>query len=180
MTQPGEPRAALCLASPDVGDGKSFLAANLAVAFSQTGARTLLIDADMRRPRQHQIFGLDSSNGLSAVLAGRARGTAIQPVPDLPSLFVMPVGVVPPNPLELLQRAAFGLLLRELLGKFDHVVVDSPALSRGADARVIAARSGSVVAVGRKGRSRLSAMSAMLGILARSRARVRGLVLNER
>ena len=179
MAQTGEPRAALSVVSADTGDGKTFLAANLAVAFSQVGLRTLLIDADMRTPRLHEVFALDSANGLSAVLAGRSNGPTIQPVPDLPSLFVMPVGMVPPNPLELLQRSAFSLLLRELLGKFDQVIVDTPALTRGADARVIAARCGSAVAVGRKGRSRLSAMSRMIALLGQNRTRVKGVVVNE-
>ena len=99
--------------------------------------------------------------------------------PDLPSLYVMPVGVTPPNPLELIERPAFRLLINELLRKFDHVIVDTPALARGADARVIAARCGSAVAVGRKGHSRLSALSRLIGLLGQSRTRVKGLVVNE-
>jgi protein-tyrosine kinase len=170
---------ALSVVSPDVGDGKTFLAANLAVAFSQVGGRTLLVDADMRTPRQHSVFGVSSAAGLSTVLAGRAEANVIQSVPDLPSLFVMPVGTVPPNPMELLQRPAFGLLMQELLSKFDHVVVDTPAFARGADARVIAARCGTSIAVGRKGSTRMAAMDRLIGALNSGRSALAGVVMNE-
>jgi chain length determinant protein tyrosine kinase EpsG len=169
---------ALSVVSPDVGDGKTFLAANLAVAFSQVGGRTLLVDADMRTPRQHSVFGVGSAAGLSTVLAGRAEANVIQSVPDLPSLFVMPVGSVPPNPMELLQRPAFALLMQELLSKFDHVVVDTPAFARGADARVIAARCGASIAVGRQGTTRMSAMDKLIGALAAGPSRLAGVVMN--
>ncbi len=170
---------ALSVVSPDVGDGKTFLAANLAVAFSQVGGRTLLVDADMRTPRQHAVFGVSSAVGLSTVLAGRAEANVIQTVPDLPSLFVMPVGTIPPNPMELLQRPAFGLLMQELLSKFDHVVVDTPAFARGADARVISARCSAAIAVGRKGTTRMAAMDRLIGALGSGRTHLAGVVLNE-
>ena len=169
---------ALSVVSPNVGDGKTFLAANLAVAFSQVGGRTLLVDADMRTPRQHSVFGVSSAVGLSTVLAGRAEANVIQSVPDLPSLFVMPVGSVPPNPMELLQRPAFALLMQELLSKFDHVVVDTPAFARGADARVIAARCGASIAVGRQGTTRMDAMDKLIGALNAGRSRLAGVVMN--
>jgi protein-tyrosine kinase len=175
----GRSPQALSVVSPDVGDGKTFLAANMAVAFAQVGGRTLLVDADMRTPRQHDVFGVSSAAGLSSVLAGRAEASVIQSVPDLPSLFVMPVGTVPPNPMELLQRPAFALLMQELLSKFDHVVVDTPAFSRGADARVIAARCGTSIAVGRKGSTRMAAMDRLIGALNSGRTRLAGVVMNE-
>lgn len=176
---PGRSRRAYSVVSPEVGDGKSFMAANLAVAFSQIGGRTLLVDADMRTPRQHEIFGIDSSAGLSSVLAGRNESDIIHSVPNLPSLFVLPVGIVPPNPMELLQRPSFALLVQELLHKFDHVVVDTPALSRGADARVIAARCGAALAVGRKGRTRMAAMGHLIDELQLGRTQLIGVILNE-
>ena len=74
----------------------------------------------------------------------------MQQVPGVPGLFLLPVGVTPPNPLELVERPAFGLLMRELTSKFDHVVVDTPAAEYGADAAVIAARCGAALVVARK------------------------------
>ena len=174
-----QPRRALAVLSPDVGDGKTYIAANMAVAFSQLGGRTLLVDADMRTPRQHKLFDLEPSWGLSNVLSGRAERNAVHQVKNLPSLYVMPVGVVPPNPLELVQRPAFGLLIHELLSKFDHVLVDTPAAVHGADARVIAAKAGAALVVGRKGRSRMTSMQDLLKKLGKGPAAVAGVVVNE-
>jgi chain length determinant protein tyrosine kinase EpsG len=174
------PRCALAVVSPDVGDGKTYLAANLAVAFSQLGERTLLIDADIRTPRQHRLLGVEHSAGLSSVLAGFVEpGRAVQPVSGLPGLYLLPAGGVPPNPLELLQRPAFGVLVREMVQKFEHVVLDTPAAIRGADARVVAARCGAAIAVARRGRSRMDALEGLLAALARGPARIAGVVMNE-
>lgn len=174
------PRCALAVVSPDVGDGKTYLAANLAAAFSQLGERTLLIDADIRTPRQHRLLGVEHASGLSSVLAGFAEASrVVQPVSGLPGLYLLPAGGVPPNPLELLQRPAFGALVREMLQKFEHVVLDTPAAIRGADSRVIAARCGAAIAVARRGRSRMDALEGLLAALARGPARIAGVVMNE-
>lgn len=146
-------KLALAVCSADAGDGKSFFSANLAVAFSQLSGRTLLIDADMRTPRQQSIFGVnDVSTGLSSVLAGRAEDVnVLRPIEALPNLFLLPVGIVPPNPLELIQGQAFEHMIASVLTKFDYVIVDTPAAVRGADARVLAAKSGASVIIGRRG-----------------------------
>lgn len=172
-------RRALAVVSADAGDGKTFVAANLAIAFSQLGRRTLLIDADMRSPRLHKVFGIDNSRGLSSILSGRLSARVLTPVTDLPSLFVLPVGATPPNPLELLESPAFGLLIRELLGKFDHVIIDSPSAMSGADAGVIAARSGAFVSVARQGRTRMDTMVELVHSLRDSATLSLGFVLNE-
>jgi protein-tyrosine kinase len=178
---PDGPRCALAILSPDVGDGRTYVAANTAVAFSQLGGGgTLLIDADLRSPRQQELFGIEpSASGLSNILSGRAETSVIQPILDLPSLYVLPVGASPPNPLELVQRPGFGLLVKELLGRFDHVVVDTPAASRGADYRVIASACGAALVIGRKGRSRMDSMSALLKALSKGPGKVAGVVMNE-
>jgi protein-tyrosine kinase len=155
--------------SPDSGDGKTYFAANIAVAFSQLGGRTLLIDADMRSPRLHEVFSIENGAGLSGILGGRSEANVIRQVAHLPSLFVLPVGVTPPNPLELAERPAFSLLLRELLGKFDHVVVDTPAAQHGADAGVIA----------RQGRSSLNSLNDFVHLLRESPVTLAGVVMNE-
>jgi chain length determinant protein tyrosine kinase EpsG len=173
-------RCALAIVSPDAGDGKTYLAANLAVAFSQLGGRTLLIDADIRTPRQHRLLGVEHGAGLSSVLAGLAEVSgAVHPVPGLPSLYLLPTGAVPPNPLELLQRPAFGVLVREMLQKFEHVVVDTPAAIRGADPRVIAAHCGAALVVARRGRSRMAPLEGLVAALSRGSASVAGVVMNE-
>jgi chain length determinant protein tyrosine kinase EpsG len=176
---PDQPRKALAVLSPNIGDGKSFFAANLAIAFSQVGGRTLLIDADMRTPRQHVLFDVPNETGLGSILAGRAESSAIHGVSNLPSLFVLPVGTLPPNPLELLQRPAFALLIRELLTKFDHIVVDTPASTHGADCRVLAAKCGIAMMIGRRGSSRMKALNGLINDVTRGSAIFAGVVIND-
>jgi protein-tyrosine kinase len=174
-----EPRRAIAVISPDNGDGKSFFAANLAIAFSQLGGRTLLLDADMRNPRQHEIFGVNGTSGLSNILSGRVESNVIRTVRDFPSLFLLPVGTLPPNPLELLERPAFGLLLRELQSKFDYVIVDTPAAAQGADYAVAAARCGAALVLARRDHSRMQAVQDVVDGLASTPTKVVGVVLNE-
>ena len=180
VLSPEQPRRALAVVSPNVADGKTYLAANMAVAFSQLGGRTLLVDADMRTPRQQEVFGIGIPGvGLSSVLTGRAGKSVIRCVRGLPNLYVLPVGTIPPNPLELVQRPAFELLIREMLNKFDHVVVDTPAAAHGADARVIAAKCGAVLAIGRKGHTRMKAMNNLIAALGKGPAVLAGVIMNE-
>lgn len=174
-----EPRRALAVVSPEIGDGKTYFAANLAVVLAQLGGRTLLVDADMRSPRQHEVFNLKNNAGLSGILSGRAESSVIQQVVGVPSLFVMPVGSTPPNPLELVERPAFALLIRELCSKFDHVVVDTPAAELGADASVIAARCGAAIVVARKDASRVANLQDMVAVMSGSPVRFAGVVMNE-
>jgi len=174
-----EQKRALAVVSPASGDGKTFFCANLAVTLAQAGGRTLLVDADLRGPRQHEVFNLDNSAGLSSVLAGRVDSQMVQQVAGVPSLYVMPVGVTPPNPLELIDRPAFSMLIRELVLKFDHVIVDTPAAVYGADAQVVAARCGAVLIVARKDESRVGELQQLVGALSSSPARMAGVILNE-
>ena len=155
------PRRALAVVSPNAGDGKTFFAANLAVTLAQLGGRTLLIDADLRGPRQHEVFNLANPTGLAGILSGRANSHAVQPVPGVPGLFLLPVGNPPPNPLELVERPAFGLLMRALTAKFDYVVVDTPAAEFGADAGVIAEHCGASLMMARQDVSRIAAVEEM-------------------
>jgi chain length determinant protein tyrosine kinase EpsG len=179
VLSPEEPRRALAVLSPCSGEGKTFFAANIAVTFSQLGGRTLLVDGDMRTPRQHEIFGVPNHSGLSSILSGRSEANAIHHIPDLPSLYVLPVGTVPPNPLELVQRAAFSLLMKELLGKFDHVVVDTPAAEHGADARVLAAKCGAALVIARRGTTRMKPLQQLVSTVSKSPATLAGVMINE-
>ena len=175
----GQQRRAIAVVSPDSGDGKTFFAANLAVTLAQLGGRTLLVDADLRGPRQHEVFGIPNSAGLSGILSGRAESKVIQQVAGVPSLFVLPVGIKPPNPLELVERPAFGLLIRELLSKFDHVVVDTPAAMYGSDCSVIAARCGAALVVARRGKSLVCSLNDLVANISETPAKISGVVFNE-
>lgn len=172
-------RSALAVISPNEGDGKSFFAANLAIAFSQLGARTLLIDADLRTPRQQDIFSVAVTAGLSNVLSGRSEINVSRPTEDLPNLYLLPVGTTPPNPLELCQRPVLPRLMQDVFNSFDYVIVDTPAASHGADARVIAAACGAALAVGRKNSTNMSDMKKLIDALPSSQVQFAGAVFNE-
>jgi receptor protein-tyrosine kinase len=161
------------------GDGRSYIAANLAVVLSQLGGRTLLIDADLRNPSQHALFGLENRIGLSAVLAGRAGAEAVQRVAELGSLSVLPSGVAPPNPQELLARPTFGVLLERLAAHVDFILIDTPPAAESADAQTVAARAGAALFVMRKNQSRLWRVQAIAESVARTRTAVLGAVLND-
>jgi chain length determinant protein tyrosine kinase EpsG len=173
------PRPALAVVSPQRGDGKTYFAANLAVTLAQLGGRTLLIDADMRHPRQHEVFKVAHDAGLSGILAGRSETRVIQAFRPVPGLFILPVGIVPPNPAELVERQAFGLLLKELSTKFDRVLIDTPAVSEGTDGLVIAARAGVALMVGRQDATRLQSMRELADDLAGGSTQLAGVIVNE-
>lgn len=172
------PRPALAVLSTQTGDGKSVLAANLAVSFSQIGWRTLLVDANLRRPRLHEMFGVEAGPGLASLLAGRP-GPAGVAVEGLPMLNLVPAGGPPPNPLELIERPAFALLMQGWLEAFDQVIVDTPAAESGADARVLARRCGAALVVARPGRSTMAPLRRLLQGLQGGPTLVHGVVLNE-
>ena len=172
-------RRAVAVVSVDEGDGKTYCAANLAITLAQLGGRTLLVDADMRGPRIHELFNLSSQSGLSSILSGRADKQVIQQVAGVSSLFLLPVGTVPPNPVELVERRAFGMLMRELVSKFDHVIVDTPAFVHGADASVIAARCGAALVIARNNESRVASLRDVVSGFEGSAVKLAGVVFNE-
>jgi len=174
-----EQRQVLTVVGTEPGEGRSYLAVNLAVVFSQLGERTLLIDADMRRPRQHELFLLQNKVGLSTVLSGRSRDEAIIRITDLAGLFVLPAGPVPPNPLELLSRLNFDEFLIHVRASFDMVIIDTPALSTGEDAAMISVRTGAALAVARNGQTRVASFNDMVQGLMNAGVAVVGSVLNE-
>lgn len=173
------PPRALAVLSPERGDGRSYVAANLAVACAQLGGRALLVDADMRTPRQHALFRIDDSTGLSNLLSGRVSPDVVQQPSQLPGLFLIGAGALPPNPLELLHRGAFEALVQEWLAKFDYVVIDTPAANRGAEARVIAAMAGAALVVARPHAARMADLHRVVAAIEKGPAALAGVVMNE-
>jgi chain length determinant protein tyrosine kinase EpsG len=171
-------QGALAVVSPGTGEGRSWMIANLAVLFSQLGKRTLLIDADLRHPRQHQIFGLPGRIGLSAVLAGRAGWEAVAEVKSLPDLYVLPAGAVPPNPQELLARPGFAKLLAATRSSYEVILIDTPAAESSADASTIAARAGAALVLACQDASSMGRVAALADELRQFGVTVVGAVLN--
>jgi protein-tyrosine kinase len=158
----GEPeRKALTIASPGRGDGRSWLAANLAVVFSQLGENTLLIDADMRNPSQHDLFKLENRSGLSTLLSGRGDAADVKRIPSFMGLSVLPAGPVPPNPQELLGRPQFAVLLDQLRGQFDSIIIDTSAATEYADAQTVAVRAGGALLLAHKHQTSLDALGSL-------------------
>jgi protein-tyrosine kinase len=168
----------LAIVSPGRGEGRSYVAANLAVLFSQLGERTLLIDADLRAPRQQRIFDIPDTRGLSAVLSGRADRSAVVPIPNFSRLSVLPAGAHPPNPQELLSRHVLGDLLQQLRTEFDVILLDTPPAKLYADARIVAFRAGSAMVLARKGHTRLADTTGVIREFDNTGARIVGTVLN--
>ncbi|OGA47302.1 MAG: chain length determinant protein tyrosine kinase EpsG [Betaproteobacteria bacterium RIFCSPLOWO2_12_FULL_62_13] len=172
-------RKALAIVSAGRGEGRSFIAANLAVVFSQLGEHTLLIDADMRNPCQHKLFGLENRVGLSGLLAERCGTEAIQRIPALLDLSVLPAGAGPPNPSELLARPLFSQLLQELGKEFDVILLDTPAAAETGDAQTVIMRAGAALIVVRKNATRMSQVRDIADTTTQASATVVGTVLNE-
>jgi len=172
----------ITIVSPGSGEGRSFIAANLAIVFAQQGERTLLIDADLRaKPAraQNALFKLGKSAGLSGILAHRAGLEVAQLVPGLPGLAVLPAGATPPNPQELLGRPAFGDLLRMASQQFDVIIIDTPAGGDFADAEITAARAGAALLVARKNKSLVPQANQLARRLQDSGVALVGSVLND-
>jgi receptor protein-tyrosine kinase len=169
----------VALVSAQAGEGRSFIAANLAVVFSQLGEKTLLIDADMRNPSQHKLFGLDNRLGLSNVLLGRAGLDCAVAIDQLSSLSILPAGSRAPNPQELLARPALTRLLTQAAESFDVVIIDTSPVADYADAQLVAARVGASVLISRAGQSNSMLSRQAMNSLRESGATVIGAVLND-
>jgi capsular exopolysaccharide synthesis family protein len=159
-------------------EGKTVVAANLGDALAQAEQRTLIIDGDMRRPRVHDVFGCTQEPGLSNVLVGAAElKTAIRQTGN-PLLSILPAGLIPPNPAELLGSQRYRRLLEELGQEYDWIVVDAPPVMAVTDAAVIANGVGGVLfVVGSEMTPRRNAQVALEQLVA-ARGRLVGAVLN--
>lgn len=168
----------LTLASPGRGEGRSWLAANLAVAFAQRGSRTLLVDADLRHPRQDTTFALGRVPGLVQVLAGAELRRSLHEVPGIAGLTLLPAGGLPPNPQELLSGQAFDTLARELTQRFDVVLYDTPAADDCADLVFCARHSDAALLIAAAGRTRMQPLRDLARRVSTAGVRDSGIALN--
>ncbi|HEX3151797.1 MAG TPA: polysaccharide biosynthesis tyrosine autokinase [Gemmataceae bacterium] len=136
----GKGHQVIQVTSPNPGDGKSTLSANLAVAIAQSGKRVVLIDCDFRKPRVHKIFGVSPEVGLASVITGDATLTQATQPSGIPNLFLLPCGPRPTNPAELLTSSRFVEVLDEIKKGYDFVLIDTPPLLAVSDPAVVAPR----------------------------------------
>lgn len=137
----------LAVVAVDDKASSHLVTANLAIVFAQQGQRTLLVDANLRKPRQHEVFGVQARAGLSNALAGRTQGATLLGVKPFDKLSLLCAGAQPPNPQELLGMPSFAALSEGFSRDFDVVLYDAPALTSAADAYAVAARAGGVLLV---------------------------------
>lgn len=169
--------ACLVVASAHRGEGRSYLAANLAVSFAQAGERTLLIDADLRHPTQHRYFKLDNSAGLSNLLVGQLHESVVKFLPGIPGLAILPSGPTPPNPQELLSRPAFRRILEQSTSTFNIVIIDSPASELGVDTTLLARAAGAALMVARTNLTKMRMFNETVTLVTDTGAQVVGSVL---
>jgi chain length determinant protein tyrosine kinase EpsG len=175
----GRGHRALAVVGAGADDGASLFAANLAIVFSQLGEQTLLVDANLRAPRQHELFGVKPRQGLSDLLAGRVGLDVIARVPAFADLSLLPAGTLPPNPQELLSRIGLHKLNIQLESAYDVVLYDVPPFAAGDELLAVAARAGGALLVARKHHTQVASVGRMAAQLAESGAEVVGSVVME-
>ena len=169
----------LLITSTLPGEGKSYVASNLAIAMALDGRRVILVDADLHRPRGHVIFDLPKQPGLTDILVGESRmQEALKPV-GIPGLRVLTAGTMPPNPTELLNSVAMDAVFKDLQSEADIIIVDSPPILSTADAQVLSAKVDGVVYVMQLGRVPKSAVQRAFELLKKANASVVGVVFNK-
>ena len=170
-------RNSIVVLSPCRGEGRTQLCAELAVAFSQLGQRTLLVDADLRHPRLHSLFESENPIGLGQALASGG-AAKLQSVDKLPHLSVLLAGMSVANPLELLTNGHFQRQISDWRKKYTMIIIDTPPITDYADGLAIASFAEQVVIVGRKDETPHPNMKEMLRRLGGTQARIVGAVIN--
>jgi len=179
FSSPDNPPRVFVVTSSGQQEGKTLTAVNLAVTMALNDKRVLLIDADMRKPRIHKIFGVDNKFGLSNLIGGSPEvGMALKQT-AVPSLMVIPSGPIPPNPSEMLGSARLGKLIGLLREKFDVVIFDCTPLIAVTDATVLATQVDGVILVIKSGATRRKILKRGVKQLEDVQAKIIGAVLNQ-
>jgi capsular exopolysaccharide synthesis family protein len=173
-----EPFRVVLITSASPSEGKTTVASNLAIAMAQAGQKTLLLDADLRKPRVHRIFGKSNDRGLTVALLDRTSLTDDLLCTEIPDLFVLPAGPIPPNPAELLQSEKFAELLAELRNRFDRIVIDSSPVGPVTDAAILTTQVDGTVMVVRAFKTTRDVVADAKRTLQTVGGRVVGAVLN--
>ncbi len=181
LSTAGRAPKSLLITSSLPSEGKTTTATNTAISLAQTGARVLIIDADMRRPRLHSIFNVDNKVGLSSLLASELSDhdlTGAIKQDEKTKLFLITSGPIPPNPAELIGSSQMANLLANLQTRFTHVVVDSPPIASFTDGVLIASMVDGVILVVHAGQSSRQVVRRSRQLLQEIGAKILGVVLN--
>lgn len=165
--------------SANPGDGKSTVSVNTAITFAQADMKVVLVDADLRKPTTHKYFGLPSKKGLSNILSGQCSlEEAIVAVPGIENLYIIPSGVLPPNPSELLSGKYMEKLMAQLEAAFDVVIIDTPPVTVVADALALCGYVDGVMVVASNNRTSYPEMQDAVKKLEFADAKILGVVFN--
>ena len=167
----------VALVSPCSGEGRSQLAAELAISYAQLGRSTLLIDADLRSPRQHALFAVDDRLGLSRAV-NRGVAPRLHAVDGLPDLYVATAGANASNPLEVLLHERFANMFEEWSRSFEFIVIDTPAMTPYSDGLAVACLAGRVLVLSRAQHTPYRDTREMFRRLDAARAEVLGAVIS--
>jgi succinoglycan biosynthesis transport protein ExoP len=173
-----KPPKKIVITSPNPSEGKTTTVINTAVALSQTGAKVLIIDGDMRHPRIHKIFNHGNGAGLSNFLSGNAPLDSIIKKTEVPNLCYIPSGPIPPNPSELIGSKLFKEMIKVLENRFDHVVLDSPPALGFADSIILSTSVDGVVLVVLGGKTPRETLQRAKEVLHQVNAKILGVVIN--
>ena len=180
FSAPKEKAKTILVTSPTPSDGKTTLASNLAIAMAQAGQKTLVLDADFRKPMQHNIFGIaHNDTGIINVLTGACALSKVIKPSGIKGLALLSRGPDVPNPSEVLNSAAFAKLIEYLSTKFDRIIIDSPPVSPVTDAQILAAICDMTILVLRAEKSTLKVSRHVRDVLFSVGARVLGVVVND-
>ena len=174
-----ESMIAIAVLSPAKGEGKSHIAASLAIAFAQLNIKTLLIDANLRSPVQHKLFGIANQTGLSTILAKRS-AKSLDAIPEImPDFWVLGSGPLPPNPLEILSAPKFSELLDHFANQVSVFIIDTPPTTQSADAQMIARQTGRALFVARENLTKLAELKKAKNEMTAAGVDVLGTVYNQ-
>jgi succinoglycan biosynthesis transport protein ExoP len=178
LSSSGNPPKTIAVSSPNPGEGKTTTVMNTAIVLAQTGARVIIIDADMRKPRIHKVFGKENGVGLSSFLSGNAELEAVVQKSKIPDLYYIPSGPIPPNPSELLGSVLFKKMIEGLGSRFHYLIIDSPPLLAFSDSVIISTNVDGVVMVVIGGKTPRETLKRSKEVLLQVDARILGVVIN--
>jgi capsular exopolysaccharide synthesis family protein len=168
----------ITVSSPRPREGKTTTTIYVGTIMAQSGQRVLLIDTDLRRPRLHKSLGISKERGLTSLLLGEASFDDVIKSTEVPNLFVLPSGPMPPNPVELLLTNRFKTVLNELAEKFDRILLDSPPVLAVTDAVVLARSSDGVILVAQAGKTHRQDVALSTRQMRDASAPILGIILN--